>query len=851
MQRPNSLWEQFAGKVRSEVARGEGGWPLQPHPCRLEPPWEPFHLRELTLWDAAYHGWSFPWEGRWWKRIFFAPPPLLVEGGQIILTEEPVPDPAQLAHIVVEQFPEDESTLAKAEVFLRSLVNVSSPISFEILGMGAQPEFDHAKVRQFLADHPIDQLNMNDMIGGWTEPYVKTQFVAQQSDAKQVQHQLLAQYPNSAVLVGQEECASEDSEISGDIGNEEGYGSSIALRHPYFQTIRLFTKLDPDPLGVVLAAMDHLERDEWALVQILFQRTEQPWADTVATVLQNPFSGKYWFDDVNDRMLHDKFSSPLFAVTVRIAARTGETFRHLQGWAEQFAALPQGFAYPPDDDQAESLSHALQTRCTYRPGMLLNTAELASLVHLPGESVISERLQRVKMRTRQAPLVKNADAAILLGENVHRGITTPAYISPELRPRHCYICGASGTGKSTLLLNMILQDIQAGRGVGVLDPHGDLIHDVLRRMPEERIEDVVLFDPTDDQFPVALNILETRDETERERIVAETVMSLERYFPDSWGPRLERILTFTLYTVLDAIPGATLADVERMLTDPKFREGVILKTKDPRFVEYWNRQFAFMPKNAVDPVLNKLSVFLLNDTVRNIVCQRHSAIDFDHVLNDGKILLANLSTGRLTEKIAGTLGSFLVTKIVNAAFRRASLPEAERRPWYFYVDEFQAFMNLSIGFERILAESRKYGLVLAGMANQYVNQINPTVRQALFGNVGTLITFKLGVGDARLIAEELGVFTADEVLNLDVGQAFVRSGTSAKTFNLQTGTKPNVSPIDPTTRIQALTRTRYARPVAEVEADLGQVEKDDLMPPSPARDWPSEPTDPSEDDLVV
>lgn len=235
-------------------------------------------------------------------------------------------------------------------------------------------------------------------------------------------------------------------------------------------------------------------------------------------------------------------------------------------------------------------------------------------------------------------------------------------------------------GKSTLLLDMILQDINAGLGVGVLDPHGDLIHDVLSRIPENRINDIVLFDPADDQFPGALNILEARDDSERERIVAETVMSLERYFPSSWGPRLESILTFTLYTVLDAIPGATLADVERMLTDPKFREEVILKTNDPRFVEFWNRQFAFMPKNAVEPVLNKISVFLLSRRVRNIICQRHSAIDFDSVLNDVKILLANFSTGRLTEKIAGTLGRFLVTKIVNAAFRRANLPENQRKP---------------------------------------------------------------------------------------------------------------------------------------------------------------------------
>lgn len=257
-----------------------------------------------------------------------------------------------------------------------------------------------------------------------------------------------------------------------------------------------------------------------------------------------------------------------------------------------------------------------------------------------------------------------------------------------------------------------------------------------------------------------------------------------------------------------------------------------------------------MPKNAVEPVLNKISVFLLNRTVRNIICQRHSAINFDSVLNNGKILLANLSTGRLTEKIAGTLGSFLVTKIVNAAFRRANLPESQRRPWYLYVDEFQSFMNLSVGFERILAESRKYNLVLAGLANQYVGQVTPTVRQALFGNVGTLVVFRLGIDDAQLISRELGVFTADEVLNLAVGQAFVRSGASAKTFNLQTHPKPDSIAVDPAPRIQTLTRSLYARPVADVEAELGSVTSPDQAEARQAAIFDSEMDDPSEDDLV-
>lgn len=851
MRRPTSLYEQLQGKAQAEIYRGTGLWPLQAQPCDLEPPWEPLEHRELTLWDAAFHGWEAPWEGNWWKRVFSPPTPLPAEGRGIVLPKLPHGESDELAHIVVEQFPEDASTIAKAEEFLRTVSSLSAPASFEILGLGGEPQFDYERAYAFIENEQPERVS--EAISGWEEPYVKVQFVAQQRDAQQVAHQLLAQYPNSAVLAADRDaCQSEDGAIVRDIRNGRGYAGTLALRYPYCQMLRIFTRLDPDPLGVLLAAMDHLAHEEWALLQILFQPVTQPWAETVRDALVNPYDGgKFWFHDVTPRSLQEKFSTPLFAVSVRLTASTREVYRHLQGWAEQFAAPPQGFDFLLEDHEAELLAEAVEYRCTFRPGLLLNVAELASLVHLPGESIVSERLRRVKTRTRAMNEIKDLEGSVLLGENVHRGVTKPALISAEMRARHCYIAGASGTGKSTLLLNMILQDIAAGRGVGVLDPHGDLIHDVLRCIPEDRIDDVVLFDPTDDQFPVALNILEARDETERERIVAETVMALERYFPSSWGPRLERILTFTLYTVLDAIPGATLADVERMLTDSDFRAEVVLKTRDPRCATFWNKEFAFLPKNAVDPVLNKLSVFLQNRTVRNIVCQRHSAIDFDRILKDGKILLANLSTGQLTEKIAGTLGSFLVTKIVNAAFRRSRLPETERRPWYLYVDEFQSFMNLSVGFERILAEARKYNLVLAGLANQYVGQITPTVRQALFGNVGTLVVFRLGIDDATLVSRELGVFTSEEVLNLGVGQAFVRSGAAAGTFNLQSPTKPEPADIDPTPQIQALTRARYARPVTDVEAELGSPSVGVRIPKFDDEGRFSYPEDPSEDDLVV
>ena len=854
MIRPERLWQQYEGKAVAELMRGSGIWPLKPHPCDLEPPWESYDRRSLTRWDCGINGWEAPWEGGWLRRLLAPRLPVHCQGEAMILPEQPCPTNEHLVPVIVEQFTADETTIPKAEQFLLALPTLRRHVSFEILGIGPQPEYDDEKLRKLMDAGRWRR--MDEAISGWTKPTITAQFVCDRADAAVVRRQLIAHYPNSAVVLG-EQLTFEDK-LPGEVRYSETFGGSLALHHFYCQPLRTYGKLDPDPLGVAIAGMEHLGEREWALVQILFQPAYQPWSDTVEEAVRDPYGpGKYLFTDVSDKLLRQKFASRLFAVAVHLASNDAQVFQQLEGWAEQFAAPPQGFFVNQSgwegptmpDDERDLFAWSVEARCTHRPGMLLNLQELASLVHLPAESVVSDRLRRVTSRTRPVVVASTGGRSMILGENTHRGETKVASIPTELRSRHCYVAGASGTGKSTLLLNTIVQDIQAGHGVGLLDPHGDLVQAVLKRIPENRLADVILFDPADEEYPFALNILEAKDEAERERIVQETVMSLERYFPSSWGPRLERILTYTIHTVLHAVPGATLADVERMLTDEAFRKQVLGKTKDPRFLQFWHQQFKFFPKNASDPVLNKLSVFLMSRTVRNIICQRHSAIDFDKLLNERKILLANLSTGLLTEKIAGTFGSFLVTKIVNAAFRRARLPEHQRQPWYLYVDEFQAFMNLSVGFDRILAEARKYNLVLAGLANQYVGQLSPQVRQAIFGNVGVFVTFRLGVDDANLVQKELGVFTAEEIMNLERGQAIARVGGSSTAFNLRTYPEPAVEARDPSASIIAATRTKYARPRHVVERDLSTVAAKDVEREQRSSRSPP-PTDPNEDDLI-
>jgi hypothetical protein len=824
-----TLAEQLTARFYAWERRGRG-WQVWGEPVDLEPAYEPFFHCLPDLRAAVDDGhkptvFSLLAEK---TRSFFAGSNKKSESyqaevvaGESNLRPAAFVDRSEIREVGVSLFADQKVTVESAEQFVLGLGGCAFPLSFEIVAR---------------ADG------------------ISTQVACRSRDASLVIQQLRACFPEAAT--------EEEPEALGTCWDHKKPTGIVefGLSSEFMRPLKTFRRLDPDPLAGIIGAMEGVEKDELGLLQVLFQRAQHPWAEDVLRSVTDR-EGRSFFADSPDMisLARDKIGRPLFAAVLRVAAqshsksRARQIVKALAAGLKQLDNPPSNELIPLDNQGYDDTAHVQDVlrRQSCRNGMLLNSQELLAVAHLPSESVRSEKLARQLHKTKAAP----ADAQgqqMILGENIHQGKKRTVALGIEQRVRHAYIVGASGTGKSTLLLNMVLQDISAGHGVGLLDPHGDLVNAVLRRIPEGRIDDVVLFDASDTEYPFALNILEAHDESERERIVAETIMALERYFPASWGPRLERILQYTLRTVLHAVPGATLADVELMLTDPDYREGVLGKTTDPRMLQFWTNQFKFFPKNATDPVLNKISVFLLDRHVRNITCQRRAAVNFDKLLNDGKILLANLSTGLLTEKVAGTLGSFLVTKIVNAAFRRAALPESKRRPWFLYVDEFQSFMNLSVGFERILAEARKYRLVLAGLANQYVGQLSPAVRQAIFGNVGSLVVFRLGVEDAHATAKELGVFTADDILNLDVGQAIIRIGTSQTAFNLHTFREPPASAMDPTSRVVAVARKHYARPRREVEAELAEVAKaaERLETIADAAAGEEPPSDPSEDDLV-
>lgn len=332
---------------------------------------------------------------------------------------------------------------------------------------------------------------------------------------------------------------------------------------------------------------------------------------------------------------------------------------------------------------------------------------------------------------------------------------------------HIYSIGKTGTGKSTLLLNMAISDILRGRGLCVIDPHSDVAERLLEYVPHHRITDVIYFNPSDGQFPIAFNPLRNVHPDFQHLVCSGLISTFKKIWADSWGPRLEYILRFSLLTLLEYRQGSLL-DIQPLLTDKEFRNNILSFIKSQHILDFWYKEFdKFSPNlrsEAISPILNKVGVFSSSKILRGIVGQKGRSLSLKKVLDEGKIIIANLSKGKLGEDISSLLGSMLVNAIQLEALYRARQAEHERRPFYLYVDECHSFVTGS--FADILAESRKYGLGLF-LANQYIEQLTEEIRSAIFGNVGTLISFRIGATDAEYVAKELfPTFNEEDLINL-------------------------------------------------------------------------------------
>lgn len=488
--------------------------------------------------------------------------------------------------------------------------------------------------------------------------------------------------------------------------------------------------------------------------------------------------------------------------------------------------------------KASGASFAKENLIPYRDrqfgagGFILNIEELASVYHLPHTNVETPNIVWASSKTAEPP----AKLPIITGnpaidENISafgltnfRGINHQFGMTRFDRSRHVYIIGQTGAGKSGLLELFALSDIFHNQGYAIIDPHGDLAVNNMKFIPGSRMKDVVYFNPADTAHPVGFNPLEVTNPEQKSNISSEVIGVLKRMFGDSWGPRLEYILRYTILALLDR-PSTTMLDISRMLTDKKFRKETLSYCTDSVVLQFWNVEFASwndkFASEAIAPVLNKVGAFTANPTIRNIIGQPKSTFNIRQIMDEGKILIVNLSKGLIGEDNAAILGSFLVTKIQLAAMSRSDIPNIEdRRPFYLYVDEFQNFATDS--FATILSEARKYALNLT-VANQYIGQMTDTVRDAVFGNVGSMISFRVSADDAPLLAKQFEPqFEPGDLLQMHNRHFIINmviNGEKAPAFSATTLKLPPEQ-IDNSPQIIENSRRLYSRPRADIEAEI-------------------------------
>ena len=605
----------------------------------------------------------------------------------------------------------------------------------------------------------------------------------------------------------------------------------FGLSEEFMLPISSYGSFDLDPLISVIGALEDLDFGEIGVLQVLFSRTYAPWAKSIIASVTD-WNGKPFFVDAPDlaKLAAHKVSQPLFAVNLRIGVRADsekrmwEIARLLGGSLTQFSTPTSNSFIPLENEEYDNEQHELDflARTTHRSGMILGSYELVSLVHLPSSSVRSYKLVRETKKTKLAPrIVLNNEAVV--GVNYHEGREQIASLNAEQRTRHTHIIGASGTGKSHLLLSLLIQDLQAGNGFAVLDPHGDLIDRLLPYVPESRLDDVILFDPADEQFPIGFNILQAHSTLEKQLLSSDLVAVFKR-LSTSWGDQMTSVLGNAILAFLESETGGTLADMRRFLVEKEFRREFLKSVTDHEVLYYWTKEYPLLSGRPQAPLLTRLDTFLRPKLIRHIVAQKENKLDFGHIMNSGKILLAKLAQGAIGEENSHLLGSLLVSKFYQLALSRQELQEASRKPFYLYIDEFHHFITPTLS--TILSGARKYrlGLTLAHQDMRQLQSRDTELQSAVLTNPYTRICFRVGDMDARSLESGFAFFEGKDLQNLGRGEAVVRIERTDYDFNLETYPLPETGE-DSENHIQSVierSRQNYGTPLVEVEELLRQ-----------------------------
>lgn len=693
--------------------------------------------------------------------------------------------------------------------------------------------------------------------GGWkqkfsVQPAISFEIVAKEEDIKfyvwtpskykdLIEKSIHGAYSDAEVVEVQEV----------NIFQEEGKVAykSMQLSKANFYPLKTFKDLPTDILSSVTSSLAKMGKGEAAMIQFLISPAESDWQkqgrkyiSDIKKQESSSESAKYSVSGKTLEAIENKISKTGFETSIRIvtvAPSKDIAKTHLDNLSSALGqtsgennnlsgrkiynkgSFMQDFLY-----RYQPMFNVLKNHVS-----VLNTEELATLFHFPNRQITTPHIYWLHSKTAPAP-AEIPEEGLYVGKSVYRGVERKIAIGDDDRRRHMYIIGATGTGKTELLKSMVMQDINSGKGVCFMDPHGDAVEDILRMVPPERAEDVIYFRPSDTERPMGLNLMEARTEDEKHFVASAIINMMYKLF-DPYktgivGPRFEHAVRNAMLTIMSE-QGSTFVELMRALTDSRYVQELLPKVTDPIIRRYWTDQIAqtsdFHKSEVLDYITSKFGRFVTNKMIRNIIGQSVSSFSFRDVMDNGKILLINLAKGELGEENSNFLGLILVPRILMAAMSRSDTPEDQRRDFYLYVDEFQNFATPD--FAVILSEARKYKLNLI-VANQFIGQMEEEVKNAVFGNVGTKISFRVGVTDANYLQHEFSpTFNEDDLLNVERFHAYVKTivhNQPQTPFSLDTTmdmSKVNALKNERTAEIiKEMSRLKHGRDVRLVDAEI-------------------------------
>ena len=636
--------------------------------------------------------------------------------------------------------------------------------------------------------------------------------------------------------------------------------AELKLAGPPYYPIKRYEDLGTDALNIITSSMSKLQDDEVLAVQYLLRPAIDSWrlagrgfVNRVNKKNSDPEKKSTSIDSSFLEGVEKKIAKPGFDTAVRLISiskdkiSTDAHLKNLEASFEQFTDVSYNrFQKRKFVSQKKLIDNFIYRKLyvidwhipvlgisIYKNTSVLNSEELATIFHLPNKNVQTPNILWLRARRAAAP-VNLPDSGLYLGKSIFRGDKKKIFLKEEDRRRHTYIIGQTGTGKSVLLMSLALQDIKNGKGVAIIDPHGTDIDDILEKMPTERIEDVILFDVSDTTRPIGLNLLEADTEEQQNMLINAFIALLYKlYDPNKqgiMGPQLERAIRNVMLTAM-VDKESTMVDVLRLFIDQKYSEKFLPNVTDPLVRRYWTDEVAKTSENRKGETMgyfvSKFDRIVTEKIMRNIIGQPHSAINFGKIMAEKKILLVDLSKGKIGEENANFIGLLLVPRILAAAMGRHTLVGKEDFPdFYLYVDEFQNFATPD--FATILSEARKYKLNLI-VANQFIAQLTDDIKNAVFGNVGTTIAFRVGADDGKYLETQFDpVFKAPDLINNPIGNAYIKllvDGHPTPPFSISvdwesiTATKkdPNIAKT-----IREMSRLKYGTPVSEVEENINK-----------------------------